>query len=558
MKEPKKQVVTRAMELEQEKEEEDDSNCEPGSEEEQKGHLLNQCYAIPSLPTLSLDDIIKRVRENEYVCSIFCFVLVATFVFAILLLADSGELNDVFLVLFGVCALLVVLLGALLQVRNDTVKDKLPRLEFVARDTNGVRAFMILEAVVDIAIGALSLTNEAVVGVTSTAMVFAVLAIAALVVVPWRFRYNDHYFNNEDNETHVFKYHLPMAVVLTDAADVLLLLQVIFLRVVEVRDILLFVFLVLNAVVSEVSTLIAIRAEEKAKPPANEKLDERKVRLEKAIRMRTAMRNKALAQTVVTGTLVIPVVLGVVLYEFLDSPEDEVMLILLPLLSFLFRASETEALCGRWLFKKRLNDSWRDLLARIYVLTCALVLGAYDGALSLEYKLQQLVFFAYAIYIGVPFFVRVLEDWTQHHVNFITTRPNRVADRETDKHRPKLFRSALADAIDNSNDAYLIEDIQGTSKCDPSVAFACYCKYDTQGEGKNNRDVAKLERLANMLACLRVRIAEDVEQHEFGVEGRLEDRVSISCLNWANFALGSDRLSDVLRIVTFHQISELV
>ena len=555
MKAPKKEVVTRALEYEEGKEKDDDDddddvNCEPGSDEEKRNghHSLERCCALSSLPTFSLDDIIKRVRESEYVCSLFFIILVATFIFAVLLLAHSSELNDVFLVLFSVCALLLVLLGALFRVRNNEVQDSRPCFEVFARDDNGVRAFMILEAIVDIVLGALSLSNETLVGVSSVAIVLAVMATAVLVVVPWRFRHRERVLN----------YHLPLAVVLTDSSDVLLLLRVIFLRAIEAKDVLLFVFLVLNVAVSELSTLIAIRAEQKTPPPANEKPDDRKTRLEKAIRMRTDMRNKALAQTVITGTLVIPAVLTVVLSEFLDSPSGEVVLILLPLVSFLFRASETEALCGRWLFKTRLNDSWRDLLPRIYVLTCALVLGAYDGALSLEYELQQIVFFAYAIYIGVPFLVRVFEDSQQHQVNIITTRPLGFADRETDKHRSKLRRSALADHIDRTEKIYPVEEDRGTGKLDPSVAFACYCRYDAQKHEDRRGD------FGSMKACLHIKNedAGDLEEQNglaVAIPATADgERVHISCLNWSSFAIGDAGIIEVLRLVALHLVSELL
>ena len=77
------------------------------------------------------------------------------------------------------------------QVRNDQAKSKPSGLGFVARDNNGVRAFMLLETIVDIVIGALSLSNEVLVGVASGAIVLAVAAIGVLLVVPWRFRHSE-------------------------------------------------------------------------------------------------------------------------------------------------------------------------------------------------------------------------------------------------------------------------------------------------------------------------------------------------------------------------------
>ena len=76
------------------------------------------------------------------------------------------------------------------------------------------------------------------------------------------------------------------------------------------------VFSVLNVAVLELSTFFAIRAEETTPTPQeeryeeDERIDMRKLRLEKAIKIRTAMRNKAIAQTVLTGTLIISVVLA--------------------------------------------------------------------------------------------------------------------------------------------------------------------------------------------------------------------------------------------------------
>ena len=251
------------------------------------------CACVQSVPR-SLDDLIELARESKYVCSLFFLVLVMTGIFALFLLfvEENSEGQDVFLGLFGVFALGTVLIGSLLQVRNRSAKDVFPRFEWFARDNNGVRAFMLLEAVVDIVLGALSLTNEAVVGVAAGAIVFAVAAIAVLVLVPWRLRHRRTIFENH------------IAVVLTDSSDVLLLLRVIYLAEIDAKDILLFVFLVLNVLISEFSTLLAIRAEETTQAPPDEKDDERKIRLEQAIEWRKAMRNKALAQTVITGTFV--------------------------------------------------------------------------------------------------------------------------------------------------------------------------------------------------------------------------------------------------------------
>ena len=66
--------------------------------------------------------------------------------------------------------------------------------------------------------------------------------------------------------------------------------------------------------------------------------------------------------------------------------------------------------------------------------------------------------------------------------NNITSRRGIGADRETDMYRPKLFRSALADYIDHSKEIYPVQNIQGTARWNPSVAFACYCKYDAQSD----------------------------------------------------------------------------
>ena len=513
-------------------------------ENREKGEYGGVYQKLPGL-----DELIKRVRESRYICTVFILVLICTCVFAVVLLVDPDpELSDVFAGLFGVFALLQVILGALLQVRSNNIKDIVPCFEVVTKDNNGVRAFMVLEALVDIAVGALSLAKPVVVPVASAAIAMACVAISILIFVPLCHR------DEDSKERFIYGYHMPLAIVLTDSADVLLLLRVVMLKSIQAKDILLFVFLVLNVVVTELSTLIAIRAEETTEAPAKENPEERKARLEKAIKMRNAMRNKSLAQTVVTGTLIIPMMLAIILSDFLDS-KVEVALILLPVVSFVFRVSESELFRGRWLFKTRLNDSWRDLLPRIYVLTCALVLAANDAALSLNHEVQQIVFYAYAIYNGVPFMLRVVEDWTQHQVNIIPTRPGGVSDRETDKHRPKVFRSALADYVDRSRQIYQIEEIRAAGKWNPSVAFACYCKYDTK-EGQA-RDVERMK------ACLLVELDKKTkefmeEKHDVDtvVEGQ---RVHIACLNWSGLKINdASVLTEVINLACLHQVLDLV
>lgn len=543
----------------------------PGDKKPVYHRLLAAFWKLPGL-----DDIIRRVRENRYICTIFCMLLVCTTSLAVIVLVDpEPEFSDMFAALFGVSALVQVILGALLQVRNDEVTDIVSCFGFVTKDNNGIRAFMLLEASVDIAVGALSFSKPDVVPVASAAIALAVAAIAVLVVVPLCC----------DKEKNVYGYHMPVAVVLTDAADVLLLLRIVVLQVISAKDILLFVFLVLNVAVTELSTLVAIRAEETTEPPANEDNEERKERLQKAIKMRRAMRNKSLAQTVVTGTLIIPIMLAIILADFLES-QVEVAFILLPMVSFFFRASESKMLCGRWFFRTRLNDSWRDLLPRVYVLTCALVLAAYDAALGLSYELQQQVFYAYTIYNLVPFVLRVLEDATQHQVNIITTRLHSEMDRETDTNNSKLFRSALADAIDNSNYMVSKEELRKLRRWDPSVAFAMYCKcdesyVDSDEEDEEEGDLGCFTRIRNkwkrsstgfgneksgvmrdlstLMAWSQFDTPEDRANTCFQYLYRRKSKklIPISCLHWTDLEIKDSNAVDVLRSAGCCDITEL-
>ena len=534
-----------------------------------------------------LDEIIIHVRESPYICTVFVVVLMCTTVLAVVLLVDPDpEYSDVFAGLFGVFALLQVILGALLQVRNDNTDDIVSYFEFITKDNNGVRAFMVLEALVDIAVGALSLSKPVVVPVASAAITLASAAIAVLVLVP--LCYNDE----DSKESFVYGYHMPIAIVLTDSADVLLLLRAVTLQSIQAKDVLLFVFLILNVVVTELSTLIAIRAEENA-PIPQEELDEKddekrrkllKARLQKAIKMRKSMRNKSLAQTVVTATLIIPMMLAIILADFLDS-KAELALILLPVVSFFFRVSESKAFCGPWLLTARLNDAWRDLLPRLYVLTCAFVLAANDAALSLSHEVQQTVFYAYAIYNAVPFVLRVVEYWTQHQVNIIANRPYNVQDRETDTYKSKLWRSALADAIDNSN--YLIskEGLEKQARWDPSVAFAMYCKCEgaesdneTDDDGVESDDDADEATLGcrsrfrnKWKTCMNLIRKEKEErgitrdfwtlktwsQHLAVSENKASTYISIDCLAWDGLQIEGTDVPEVVLSAKACQSTEL-
>ena len=561
------------------------------------------------------DRVLLLLASATWLRSLYMLLFVLSATFAGLLLSDTT--NVTFLVLFGVFGSATAFVAAVLGIAAPTTKnskqfrlDETLRLDKLlqSRRSDGIRYFMLLEAVVDISLAIILIVEAGgnldadEVEFAAGAIICAVICCALIVVVPnfiigvdeyedrvywrngcWRCsRSSSSVSEGEDEATGVGEeeaqgqgcmkkarhipatlkqqvmqnvqtvnkklytldsvsaFYLPLAVIFNDTADVLLLSRVVFTGTIEAKDYLVFVFLVLNVLITEIAAMFAIRHEEQNPPDdvdaktENEKKQKQLERMNRAIQVRQNMRNKAVAQTVITGALVVPVVITSALREFLSV--EEVVLIIVPVLicsllwTLVFKLAET---LDYRICPLTLNDSFRETWPRIFAVVWALVLAFADEVLpSVQTELQMLIFSAYALYGLIPLLVRIGGDLLRHPVVFMRSRPYHASiDRERDMDTNALFRSAAADSIQFYMDrvSYVLPDDGITDEGDynhdqdakyhehirrmiqkrkthRNVRFVGYCYYENRKEPEY------------ALSCLTSLEAEELQETDLSEE----------------------------------------
>ena len=128
-----------------------------------------------------------------------------------------------------------------------------------------------------------------------------------------------------------------LALILSDLADILLLSRSAVVMQFETKDLLLFIFLLSNVLVSEVFTGVANLFESFAaqvlfSEMSYEEEEKAEKELASAAALRTSLRRKANAQTIVTGLVVIPLMIAVALYVSSIVTVEDVCVIVVPFL----------------------------------------------------------------------------------------------------------------------------------------------------------------------------------------------------------------------------------
>ena len=367
-------------------------------------------------PTLASSGCLRSIytwsRDSRALVPVFICLVVLVIVFGGALLNETTSL--LWLVLFGLVACLVTFSAPLLQLSEV---ETISALRFLQRDSNGVRIFMMLEAIADIALAVYRINDvttprvvlQLAIGATTCASIALLILVYGATANEFLWQYK--FFTDR---TETFLPLIPLAIVLNDTADVLLIIRVVISGEVEEKDVLLYLFLLLNVLISELSTLFAILAEETkaAAGIENEDKEKEEGRLKRAKNMREAMRRKATVQTVVSGLAIIPLVLTSILREELNAAEAT-LLVVPPIATFFWIAyiqrSNTKILYMVVLFGVQV----RELLPRFVLVVLFIVIAFVDEALSLAQDVQAMAYGSYAFYLFCPLLLRFVGDYSR-------------------------------------------------------------------------------------------------------------------------------------------------
>ena len=235
----------------------------------------------------------------------------------------------------------------------------------------------------------------------------------------------------------ICNYAFIAALILSDLADILLLSRSAAVLQFEAKDVIIFVFLLSNVLVSEIFTGVANLFESLATQERLSEIDDyderqrKEKELASAAALRTSLRRKANAQTAITGLVVIPLVLALTLYAGSSVTMEEVFVILTPCLSLacvnLVLESVEFICCDAVTHDSLLIKATSCMFAYVRVVQLiprllagvwAVVLGYTDVIairagldVDAEADVQRLVFDLYAVYMLLPLGVRFFSDF---------------------------------------------------------------------------------------------------------------------------------------------------
>lgn len=350
--------------------------------------------------------VYDRSHASRKPIGLFLVFYVLAFILGVLLLYNTSSLE--WLVLFGVVAGFVTFLAPLLQLNTTgELNWKGEPKGFLQRNSNAVRLFMILEASVDIVLAVYLIDDNTTENLVFELAVGAVIcASSALAVLFFGAISNVREWKLDEERLEQKRQLVPLAIVLNDTADVLLISRVVATGQVEAKDVLLYIFLLLNVLISEFSTIFATIAEEKATNTS-------KSGQESATGLRQAMRNKATAQTVLTGMFIIPSILWLGPLRNQIALWEGTLLFSFPLLVFLW-------IIYLFISKSRRFFEWslrgiqtRELIPRTFVGFALTLLAVVDWVENLPFGLQRIVVGSYAMYLLLPIVLRVLGDFVR-------------------------------------------------------------------------------------------------------------------------------------------------
>ena len=233
-----------------------------------------------------------------------------------------------------------------------------------------------------------------------------------------------------------YNYAFIAALILSDLADILLLSRSAVVLQFEAKDVIIFVFLLSNVLVSEIFTGVANLFESFATQERLSEIDDsdererKEKKLASAAALRTSLRRKANAQTAISGLVVIPLVLAITLYAGSSVTTEEVYVIVTPclLLACMNLVLESvefiscDSVAHDSLLIKATGCMFAyvrvvQLIPRLLVGVWAVALGYTDviavraglGA-NADADVQRLVFDLYAVYMLLPLGVRFFSD----------------------------------------------------------------------------------------------------------------------------------------------------
>jgi len=248
-----------------------------------------------------------------------------------------------------------------------------------------------------------------------------------------------------------------VAIGLSDTADILLFIRP-FARdsiVISEKEIIIFIFLVMNVVLSELQTVFftvldqsdEIPPEEVAESNDRQRKELRNARLANTEKNRKRMRDKARLQTFLVGGVAFPIVLFVLWKNMVSNVESTMMFITVVLMviyvadSILVNKFEID------LSFYRLNYAQKELVVRASS-GFWLVILAYTNLIEGLSRMQKLSFLFSSIYWLIPLCFHIVQLIVQYPVYTMSNREIGGEDRLYDKGTSLLLRSPYTEKLE--------------------------------------------------------------------------------------------------------------
>lgn len=368
-----------------------------------------------------IDELVERLRTWVYMPNAFMVMFLLCVLWFILLLVDSS--SELWLILFGLCACCVVATAPLItlhelpgEIQWMGAPASKHSLRWLLRHNNAVRLVVVFESLADIVLAAIALVDtstlpevvELAVGAASCASIALVILVASGC--------NNEYHRDTLDEDQMWL--VPLSIVFTDTADVLLLLRVLFVREIAPTSVIVYLFLIINVLITKLTSIVAIRAEASCSVeyPADAEgltLEQQREKIAKAdrklvgsVKMRSAMRKKSTAQIFMVGLFIIPVAFAATMRDSL--PPLEVALFTAPpllLFAWICFCLKYDSTLAAYAFKDvQLREHLPRLMLVLYMMVLTIVLLAVSNG-------QLLVMAgAYTLYLVLTLVVGVYED----------------------------------------------------------------------------------------------------------------------------------------------------
>ena len=402
----------------------------------------------------SVSGFLSNCEWDKYLAASYTILLLLSVLLGVLLLLYTDDF--IVLVCFGVCALILACVAVLLSTwSNDRRYDdsylakELQNscsnlwIEFLRRDQNAIKIFMVVEALLDVYFGATVVQEENVtseetdvaalaIGSAASAILLILLSVMLMETVYKVKREGDVELDDaRKRKRSIFVYGVDsfftIAIVLNDLADVLLLSRALVTEAFGIKEQVLFVFLVANVFIAEAAVLLSYFTEawtddEVGKEFKGSVAPSQLAQFQRAGRVARASRRKTRAQVSFTGLLVIPLVLSFGVLRDALSAAEQAAIALLCLTSIpVFLTLGTDKfyfyVVPRTPFQ--LQELAPKLVALVFIGTYA---GVDELFPSLDAASQQLTFVLHFAYIALPLCFRMTIDfyrywWLKYHLS---------------------------------------------------------------------------------------------------------------------------------------------